>query len=72
VTEAPQNNIFLNSALSLSSYNNQYHKTTPNETTPRSQAAMATAYLFKVPEGAAKGCDPGFFHQMVCCVVRVR
>ena len=26
---------------------------------------MATAYLFKVPEGAAKGVDPGFFHQMV-------
>eukprot|EP00624_Nannochloropsis_granulata_P002250 evm.model.NODE_21477_length_6047_cov_27.332561.2 len=28
------------------------------------QAALATAYLFKVPEGAAKGADPGFFHQM--------
>jgi myo-inositol-1-phosphate synthase len=27
-------------------------------------AARATAYLFKVPEGGAKGQDPGFFHQM--------
>ncbi|KAL9181375.1 hypothetical protein ACHAXT_010180 [Thalassiosira profunda] len=27
-------------------------------------AARATAYLFKVPEGEAKGVDPGFFHQM--------
>ena len=26
--------------------------------------AKALAYLFKVPEGAAKGVDPGFFHQM--------
>jgi len=26
--------------------------------------AKATAYLFKVPEGAAKGVDPGFFRQM--------
>lgn len=32
------------------------------------QAALATAYLFKVPEGAAKGVDPGFFHQMVRCM----
>jgi myo-inositol-1-phosphate synthase len=27
-------------------------------------AARATAYLFKVPEGEAKGVDPGFFNQM--------
>lgn len=27
-------------------------------------AARATAYLFKIPEGGAKGVDPGFFHQM--------
>lgn len=27
-------------------------------------AARATAYLFKVPEGGARGVDPGFFHQM--------
>jgi hypothetical protein len=27
-------------------------------------AARATAYLFKVPEGDAQGIDPGFFHQM--------
>ena len=27
-------------------------------------AARATAYLFKVPEGGAKGVDPGFFYQM--------
>lgn len=27
-------------------------------------AARATAYLFKVPEGEAKGSDPGFFYQM--------
>ena len=26
--------------------------------------ARATAYLFKVPEGKAKGVDPGFFRQM--------
>ena len=26
--------------------------------------AKALAYLFKVPEGAAQGVDPGFFHQM--------
>lgn len=29
-----------------------------------SDAARATAYLFKVPEGDAKGIDPGFFYQM--------
>ena len=29
-----------------------------------SDAAKATAYLFKVPEGGAKGVDPGFSHQM--------
>jgi len=28
------------------------------------QAAAATAYLFKVPEGGARGVDPGFFRQM--------
>jgi myo-inositol-1-phosphate synthase len=28
------------------------------------QVVLATAYLFKVPEGGAKGCDPGFFHQV--------
>ena len=27
-------------------------------------AARATAYLFKVPEGGARGVDPGFGHQM--------
>uniref|UniRef100_A0A7S1FWF0 inositol-3-phosphate synthase n=1 Tax=Corethron hystrix TaxID=216773 RepID=A0A7S1FWF0_9STRA len=27
-------------------------------------AARATAYLFKVPEGGARGVDPGFHHQM--------
>ena len=27
-------------------------------------AARASAYLFKVPEGEAKGTDPGFFNQM--------
>jgi hypothetical protein len=26
--------------------------------------SQALAYLFKVPEGAAKGVDPGFFKQM--------
>lgn len=29
-----------------------------------SDAAKATAYLFKVPEAGARGVDPGFFHQM--------
>jgi myo-inositol-1-phosphate synthase len=29
-----------------------------------SQVARATAYLFKVPEGGAKGVDPGFQRQM--------
>jgi hypothetical protein len=29
-----------------------------------SQVARATAYLFKVPEGGAKGVDPGFHRQM--------
>ncbi len=36
--------------------------------------AKALAYLFKVPEGAGKGVDPGFFRQMqeleillICC-----
>mmetsp|Transcript_23779 Transcript_23779/g.26737 ORF Transcript_23779/g.26737 Transcript_23779/m.26737 type:complete len:137 (+) Transcript_23779:1-411(+) len=29
-----------------------------------STVARATAYLFKVPEGAATGVDPGFFRQM--------
>ncbi|CAM9546927.1 unnamed protein product [Chrysoparadoxa australica] len=28
------------------------------------RVAKATAYLFKVPEGAAQGVDPGFFKQM--------
>jgi hypothetical protein len=36
------------------------------------KAAMATAYLFKVPEGGAKGADPGFFHQMVCTHARTQ
>ena len=31
---------------------------------PSSRVARATAYLFKVPEGGAKGVDPGFQHQM--------
>ena len=31
---------------------------------PYEQTAKALAYLFKVPEGAAKGVDPGFFRQM--------
>lgn len=32
--------------------------------TSSSQVARATAYLFKVPEGGAKGVDPGFQRQM--------
>jgi hypothetical protein len=35
-----------------------------NNNVSAKDAARATAYLFKVPEGAAKGVDPGFFHQM--------
>jgi len=31
---------------------------------PYEKVAKALAYLFKVPEGAAKGVDPGFFRQM--------
>jgi myo-inositol-1-phosphate synthase len=31
---------------------------------PYEKVAKAMAYLFKVPEGAAKGVDPGFFQQM--------
>jgi len=31
---------------------------------PFEKVAKAMAYLFKVPEGAAKGVDPGFFEQM--------
>jgi len=31
---------------------------------PYELVAKALAYLFKVPEGAAKGVDPGFFRQM--------
>jgi myo-inositol-1-phosphate synthase/sugar/nucleoside kinase (ribokinase family) len=31
---------------------------------PYEKVAQALAYLFKVPEGAAKGVDPGFFRQM--------
>ena len=31
---------------------------------PYESTAKALAYLFKVPEGAAKGVDPGFFRQM--------
>ena len=31
---------------------------------PYEKVARALAYLFKVPEGAAKGVDPGFFKQM--------
>lgn len=31
---------------------------------PFQKVAKALAYLFKVPEGAAQGVDPGFFHQM--------
>ncbi|CAM9855398.1 unnamed protein product, partial [Heterosigma akashiwo] len=32
--------------------------------TPGDEVAKALAYLFKVPEGGAKGVDPGFFRQM--------
>ncbi|CAM9840753.1 unnamed protein product, partial [Choristocarpus tenellus] len=32
--------------------------------TPLEQVARALAYLFKVPEGGARGVDPGFFRQM--------
>lgn len=32
--------------------------------TPLDQVSKALAYLFKLPEGGAKGADPGFFHQM--------
>mmetsp|Transcript_14494 Transcript_14494/g.28996 ORF Transcript_14494/g.28996 Transcript_14494/m.28996 type:complete len:496 (-) Transcript_14494:1516-3003(-) len=35
-----------------------------NHKVSKGDAARATAYLFKVPEGEAKGVDPGFFHQM--------
>jgi myo-inositol-1-phosphate synthase len=31
---------------------------------PYEKVAKALAYLFKVPEGSAKGVDPGFFRQM--------
>lgn len=31
---------------------------------PYDKVAKALSYLFKVPEGAAKGVDPGFFRQM--------
>mmetsp|Transcript_14474 Transcript_14474/g.20409 ORF Transcript_14474/g.20409 Transcript_14474/m.20409 type:complete len:1150 (+) Transcript_14474:192-3641(+) len=31
---------------------------------PHERVAKATAYLFRTPEGGAKGCDPGFFRQM--------
>lgn len=31
---------------------------------PYDKVAKALAYLFKIPEGAAKGVDPGFFRQM--------
>jgi myo-inositol-1-phosphate synthase/sugar/nucleoside kinase (ribokinase family) len=31
---------------------------------PYEKVAKSLAYLFKVPEGAAKGVDPGFFRQM--------
>jgi len=31
---------------------------------PYEKVAQGLAYLFKVPEGAAKGVDPGFFRQM--------
>ncbi|GKY92819.1 myo-inositol-1-phosphate synthase [Mayamaea pseudoterrestris] len=31
---------------------------------PYERVAKALAYLFKVPEGSAKGVDPGFFRQM--------
>lgn len=35
-----------------------------NNNVSQKDAARATAYLFKVPEGAAAGSDPGFFYQM--------
>ena len=35
-----------------------------NNNVSQRDSARATAYLFKVPEGAARGVDPGFFHQM--------
>ena len=35
-----------------------------NNNVSQKDAARATAYLFKVPEGDAKDVDPGFFHQM--------
>ena len=35
-----------------------------NNNVSAKDAACATAYLFKIPEGGAKGVDPGFFHQM--------
>lgn len=35
-----------------------------NNNVSQKDAARATAYLFKVPEGDAQGIDPGFFHQM--------
>lgn len=35
-----------------------------NNNVSAGDAARAMAYLFKVPEGEAKGVDPGFFHQM--------
>lgn len=35
-----------------------------NNNVSAKDAARATAYLFKIPEGGAKGVDPGFFHQM--------
>jgi myo-inositol-1-phosphate synthase len=35
-----------------------------NNDVSQKDAARATAYLFKVPEGDAKDVDPGFFHQM--------
>ena len=35
-----------------------------NHNVSPTDAARATAYLFKVPEGGAKGVDPGFFYQM--------
>jgi hypothetical protein len=35
-----------------------------NHDVSQRDAARATAYLFKVPEGDAKDVDPGFFHQM--------
>ena len=31
---------------------------------PYDKVATAMAYLFKIPEGAAKGVDPGFFRQL--------